>query len=306
VKHQLAGRSLILLSAFTALLGSFLIADSENNASPVDTFRHDWFKNMLDSEANNLDDLVQRFHVQQLNFITISPPDPMFVWTQGQGVTPFNPKDFPADFLARLIPSDCEGITVYPVTLAENPITREVEFYNIYGQVIAVVASRADYSKDWIALSIMPNLYTSGFSKDKIDGLIQLYNPARLMVSFSLILKDDLAKYVLKRSYEESLKKKDNGDIGIMMAYSGAPVTNIVFTCMENETNGILLTVAYPFILSTYPTNCYTNKLEFFTCADLVDGYFDSKAVTNVSSTTNWIEWLDTCANDQLMSPKEG
>jgi len=293
VKENLSGRSILLLLLFTIILGSFLIADSEKEKTPAEIFRHDWFQAMLDTEVKSLDDLIERYNSQQSMYIRISPPDPLFVWCQGQGMTPFDPKDFPADFLSKLVPGDSEGVTVYPVTLAEDPTTSEMKFYNNYGQVIAIVSPRVNYNKNWIALEIMPNLYASGFSQNRIDDLVQMYNPARLVVSFSLILKDDLVKYILKRSFEESIKEKDDGT-GIMMAYTGAPVTNIVFTCVEKKTNGVMLTIAYPFDLSTYPTNCYTNRLEFFTCADLIDGYFDSKAITNVSSTTNWIEWVDT------------
>jgi len=293
LKPQYTASIAVVLVIF-AFLGSFLIADSEKEKTPAETFRHDWYQSMLDTEAKSLDDLIERYNSQQSMYIRISPPDPLFIWCQGQGITPFDPKDFPADFLSKLVPGDCEGVTVYPVTLAEDPITSEMKFYNNYGQVIAVVASRTDYNKNWIALEIMPNLYASGFSQDRIDEFVQMYNPARLVVSFSLILKNDLIKYVLKRSIEENLKGKDEGGIGIMMTYTGAPVSNIVFPCIEKKTNGIMLTIAYPFDLSTYPTNCYTNRLEFFTCADLIDGYFDSEAITNVSSTTNWIEWVDT------------
>jgi hypothetical protein len=48
-----------------------------------------------------------------------------------------------------------------------------------------------------------------------------------------------------------------------------------------------------------YPDN-YTNRVDFFACPDLISGWWDLAVnATNVSSTTNLIEWVDvnTAAN---------
>ena len=71
-----------------------------------------------------------------------------------------------------------------------------------------------------------------------------------------------------------------------MMRYSGPPVTNIQFTAIETKTNGMLLTLAYP--------NGFTNRVDIFTCTDLVGAWWDLAATVNVNTSTNWIEWLDT------------
>ena len=286
---------LVLASILTTLfIGSFLVADSDNSNSAVNAFNHDAYELYRSQQVNNLDDLIANFDYQQMTFVPIAPPDPEFVLSQGAGLLLFDPKDFPADFLTGLVVSDSDGIPVYPITIAEDPITREKKVYNSTGKEITVVAPRADYSWDWIALDLNPSLYTSGLSKDYITDYLQYLDPSRVVVNYELILKNDLIKYLLKQSYEESLSSSSDGGGIIMMAYNGPAVTNLKFTCIERKTNGMMVTLAYPFNLATYPTDCYTNKVEFFVCSNLLDLTCVSKCVTNVSSTTNWIEWTDT------------
>ena len=281
-------------SCLILFISSFINAPADNNKSLADTFDHGLFSYYQDNQATGLDDIIGDFNLQQLQYIQIAPPNEEFCWTQDGELTLFNPAGFPREFVTGLVSVNSEGIITYPILVVEDSATRQAIFYNAKSEKIAAVAPRPDYNPDWILLNINPLLYYSGLSYEEIASSLRLYNPARLMVRYNLILRNDLVKHVLKTSILEEKREKDAElGIGIMRAYVGAPVTNIVFTDIEKLTNGIRLTVAYPFNLSTYPTNCYTNKLEFFSCADLVDGYFTSLAVTNVSSATNWIEWTD-------------
>ena len=76
----------------------------------------------------------------------------------------------------------------------------------------------------------------------------------------------------------------------MLLRYDGPAVTNLVITAIEPQTNGMLLTLAYP-------TN-FTNRVDFFTSTELgSNAWWDLAATTNVNTTTNWIEWLDTNAN---------
>jgi hypothetical protein len=84
-----------------------------------------------------------------------------------------------------------------------------------------------------------------------------------------------------------------------MMMYTGAPVSHLQITCIEKTNSHITITVAYPWTPGV-PTNSYTNRLEFFGCSNLVDYWWFSLGVTNVSSTTNWIEWSDPDTNSTL------
>jgi hypothetical protein len=132
------------------------------------------------------------------------------------------------------------------------------------------------------------------------NELKALYDPARIVVHYRLIEEKDIVKYVAKISIEQEIQRKEKkdkgGGIGIMMAYNGPPVTGITFTAIERTNSYIMLTVAYPWE-SGNPTNSYTNRLEFFGCTNLIDFWWNSLAITNVSSATNWIEWVDTDTN---------
>ena len=83
-----------------------------------------------------------------------------------------------------------------------------------------------------------------------------------------------------------------SGSDAVPMSSQGPPVTNICFTAIE-RTNGIRVTIAYPYNGATYPTNCFTNRLDIFTSTDLLESWWDLAVTTNVSPSTNWIEWTD-------------
>ena len=86
------------------------------------------------------------------------------------------------------------------------------------------------------------------------------------------------------------------------MSYQGPPVTNICFTAIEFITNFIRMTIAYPFDGSTYPTNCFTNRLDVYYSANLLESGWKLAATTNVSATTNWIEWTDSGVTDSWVT----
>ena len=71
----------------------------------------------------------------------------------------------------------------------------------------------------------------------------------------------------------------------VTMSYSGPPVTkHSRFTAVE-RTNGVGVTVAYPA--------GFTNRLDVFNSSDLIESWWDLAVTTNVSPSTNWIEWTD-------------
>ncbi len=116
-------------------------------------------------------------------------------------------------------------------------------------------------------------------------------DPARIILHYDLIQKNDLIKYMLKTSLEnEERQKKAGGGITPMMAYNGPPLDHIEITALERTSTSLVLTVAYRWTAGD-PTNSYTNNFEFFGCTNLLDSWYMNLGTANVSSTTNWIEW---------------
>ncbi|MBA4388270.1 MAG: hypothetical protein C0404_09840, partial [Verrucomicrobia bacterium] len=109
------------------------------------------------------------------------------------------------------------------------------------------------------------------------------------------IEEPELIKYVAKTTVERNalLAASAGGGIG-MMRYDGPPVDHLKITAQEiTVSNQMIITVAYPWTAGV-PTNSFTNRIEFFACTNLIDYWWFSMGATNVSSSTNWIEWTDT------------
>ena len=131
----------------------------------------------------------------------------------------------------------------------------------------------------------------------------RLYDPARLQISVTLIPTEYVEPYLYVQNIlaQETTKKMGHLSLdggSMLMSYQGPPVTNICFTAIELITNFIRVTIAYPYNGATYPTNCFTNRLDVFYSSDLLESWWDLAATTNVSPSTNWIEWTDYGVTD--------
>ena len=252
----------------------------------------DALSNSGESEIRDLNDLISDFERNQFQWMPVAPPGiDFFGWTQGTEANPmlFNPAKFPEGFVSGLVPVDCGGYVIYPVTVLEDMTTREIVFVNVEGKEIAAVPPPSHYDPRWTVLLLYPNLYSSGMGDEQVEFMTQMYDQARLAIHYDLILANDLAKYHVVQDTEAKARKDKGGDVIIMKAWTGGSVTNIRFTAVEKLTNGMRLTIAYP--------DTYTNKLDIFSCSNLVgEVWWNLSATTNVNLTTNWIEWTDTSA----------
>lgn len=231
------------------------------------------------------DDLVTLFREQQALYLSITPPTPDFTLRQPCGIIPFDIKGFPDGFLKGLIEETDKGCPVYTVIIAEDAVTRETVFANAKGYEIHAVAGAKDYDPWWFLASIYPDLGTDKYSREQIEMLRNCYDPAHIQIEVKLLPVEYIETYATEMASVTAAPSSGGGTP--MMRYSGPAVTNLQFTAIETQTNGILLTLAYP-------TTGFTNRVDFFTCTNLVDFWWDLAVTTNVSPSTNWIEWLDT------------
>lgn len=240
-------------------------------------------KDLTSRTVSGVDALSQLFRAQQDLYLRITPPTPDFVLRQPCGTIPFDPKAFPEAFLNGLVEETDKGCPVYTVVIAQDPTTRETVFANAKGYEVYAVAAAQNYNPWSFLESLYPDLYTGGYSSARIAELKSYYDPAHIQITVTLLPVEYIDSYATEMAATATFA---SGGSTPMMRYSGPPVTNLQFTAIETLTNGMLLTLAYP--------TDFTNRVDFFACTNLVDFWWDLAATTNVNTSTNWIEWLDT------------
>jgi hypothetical protein len=280
MKKLIRSRYVWIAFLITVILGSsLLMAQVFDAAKFEETFDGALLNAYKSHEVITLAELAQDFEVQQAQWLPIAPPSTEFRgWTQtaSPAPMPFNPEGFPKEFVAGLIPAYRDGVTVYPVTVWEDPKTRDRVFFNAESKEIGCIPAPQGYDPRWSLLAIYPNLSTRSWTTDYINILALIYEPS------------------LVQSIRASLRAQAGTGGGLMMMkWQGGTVTNIQFVDIQKETNGFMtVTLAYPI---QYQTNNNT-AFEFFTCdggRGLLDSWWDLGTTTNVNTSTNWISWID-------------
>ena len=117
------GSALALALAIASILLAAVL-DSQDGGDATPPFNEELFKRLMPGQITSLEDLIQDYEFQQSCWLFIVPPgdEP---WTQPAGIAPFSPDGFPKEFIEALVPDERDGITVYPVIVYEDPVTRD-------------------------------------------------------------------------------------------------------------------------------------------------------------------------------------
>jgi hypothetical protein len=302
---RLGGSSAKILIAFNLLLAlssvSALYAGSVDTAKAQPQFDLGLYNRLMSQRVDCIDDIVAEYENQQREWLPIVPPGPDGYLKQEAGMYVFNPSGFSPDFIKALVPDTSQGGITYLVWVFEDLETRNRVIVNASGDITASIPPPADYSPNWLVKEMYPDLYNGTVSHDMMALTEAIYDPARIISGFRLITKEELIKNVWEQSLSSqnalaAAAVRPDGGIGPMMAYTGAPVSHLQFTAIERTNNAVTVTIAYPA--------SYTNRLEIFTCSDLVPGWFYSAGTTNINPSTNWVEWTDANGGWTNFSPR--
>ena len=277
--------SVLVLALVLASILLAAVLDSKDAGDATPPFNETLFKKLMSGQFTSIEDLVQDYEFQQSCWLFIVPPgdEP---WTQPAGIAPFSPDGFPKEFIEALVPDERDGITVYPVIVYEDPVTRDRVVLNAKLDQVASAWPPKDYDPEWFLQELHPDLRDGKHSEGQVEFLRKLYDPSRIVLRYDLILEEDLIKYVWKRSIEAAVGEKSGGQM-MLMDWGGGSVSNIQFVRIEPASNGVQVTIAYP--------DDYANDLDVFTCSDLIEFWWDWADTISVSGT-NYVEWTDTGA----------
>ena len=256
-----------------------------------DVFDSDLYMSLMACEVGSVSEIIQEFEWQQSMLLPLAVPDPHFIHFQSGGLLPLDPTRLPDDFLSQLVAVEESAITTYPITVYEDPLTRERIILNAADKQIASEPAPWDYDPLWLVKERYPT--QSSIAGDATNWLVSLYDPSRIAVSYSLILEADLLNYVWQRSIQAALAAEEGQEGGVMMLMGGAGYSNLLFAAAEPgpATNGIVLTIGYPDDMTN-------TQISIFACTNLLDPDWSLIAVTNTPSSTNVVQYLDTDATN--------
>jgi len=244
-------------------------------------------------------DLEQLFVDAQYAYLPIAPPtaEP-FLQLSTPVYVPIYWKNFPRKFNDMLVGELIYGVPVYPVTVFEDEVTREVVFFNAEGHEMFALPPPEPYDPYAFAKDKFPKLFTDAYSEQARQRILRQYDPARMQFLVYLVLSEDLQHFLYNQSaladaaMEASLDPMGSGGGTMMMSGSEE---EIEIAHMAPVAAGMELTV-------TYPTSDVNKVSEVFTYDDASSaGAFDATnnlwtlAETNLVFTgTTQVTWTDT------------
>ena len=183
-KHQLIaiGSSIAALYAVLCLVAFASAASRTEKPAAVDA---EQFADFMGYEVLDIQDLAEGAEVQRRMFNRITPPG--LSWTQPMfpPVAPFDAQYFDEQFLAGLLGEEKNSVAIYPLSLIQDPKTRETLIYNAEGELIAAIPADRG-SREWPA-----------------DA-----DPSRVILQLDLLPAEDVEPYLYtERRIEESLAR---------------------------------------------------------------------------------------------------
>lgn len=269
----------LLALGFALRLSTSITAAADAERPPVE-----W----ADRCVGTIEELASVFRDEQSLFLQLMPPDPEQVLTQPCGLLAFTWRSFPASFNQGLIGEMDHGCPRYILFVAEDPVTRETVFANADGKEIFALRPEPGFDPYWLFHTTHPELALGRGVGGDADGLLAGYDSSRIQVVFQLVPSEFNDACAAARG--GSVPSSSAPGLGGMMAmgYGGPPVTDLVLSQIELQTNRVVLTVVYP--------DDYTNRLDILTCdggTGLLDFWWDLAVTTNVETSTNWVGWMD-------------
>lgn len=270
----------LLVLAFTLILA---VAQNKGDAL-YDQAEYDA---LMASRLPDLYDLEQWFAEQQKNFLPILPPFADFILENQAGLPvllPFTIEKFPKEFVNGLVGIYEYSVPDYPLTIAEDPKTRALKFYNLDGKEFFTLDASADYDPFAYLKSRMPWLYAAQANPANRSYWEGLFDPARIQIAVRLIAPENVEHWLYaKAKVEASLQPEGEG--GMMMRVSSEnSTTNIQFTQIKKATNGVSLTISYP--------SGFTNGLDVFMCSEIVPEIWSiaTKALPTTGANLTWVD----------------
>lgn len=281
--------------ALGMLTCTLLLAVAQNEKSSDEVlYDQAEYEAIFAGRVDSLYDLEQWFTDQQRNFLPVLPPFADFVLTAQPGepgLLPFGVEKFPEEFLKGLSGVYEYSVPVYPIRIVEDPMTREVKFYNHDGDLFYTLNPAPGYDPFAYAKERMSSLYSARSSLANRTYWERLLDPARVQITARLIAPDDVERWLFAKAKVLSAQEELEDEGRYMMLMQEVTTTNIYFSQMKKVTNGVSMTITHP--------SSFTNGLDVFMCSDLLAEVwsFATKALPTTGTNVTWVDtntWVFT------------
>ena len=280
-----------------AVLLVLSVTAGERIKKPKPTVDPEAYKAFMDTQLKDVSELDDWFVEQQLDWLHILPPAEDFILRQPSGQTlPFVWDSFPPEFNKNLVLRYENSVPAYKVWVTVDSLTKETLFYNEDGKEIFALDSASGPAGQWFLQACFPDLFSGRYNAKYVDYMSRLYDPARLQVEVTLIPSEYAEPYLyVQKAASEEITASTVNSISALKLLNYQPGQTVTNICMAIERTGsiVRLTVAYPYNASTYPTNCFTNRLDIFQTSDLLESWWELAVTTNANAASNCVGWTD-------------
>ncbi|MBU0678145.1 MAG: thrombospondin type 3 repeat-containing protein [Verrucomicrobia bacterium] len=252
----------------------------------------------MSAKTTGITDLETRFRDEQDALIPVIPPSEDFILRQPLSgcIVPFDVSDFPKEFIGGLIGEYENSVTVYPVTIAEDPETRATLFLNSTDTVIYSLPAEKSYNPYAFLFDLYPLINTGIYAQWWVSLQYALWDPSRIQITMTLIEDDNVEPYLYVEhavAQSAALSAASLGGGSMMMSMHSS---NELWLGINGPVQGVTTDVE---VVAHIPDG-FTNHIEFYTCENILNFWWDLGATNLATEGTNLVAWTDADADSQV------
>jgi len=181
------GFGIAVLYGVLCLVAFASVASRTEKPAAVDAGQ---YADFMGHEVLDIQDLAEGAEIQRRMFNRITPPGLSWIQPMFPPVAPFDAQYFDEQFLAGLLGEDKNSVAIYPLSLMQDPKTRETLIYNAEGELIAVIPvarsfrecpKDADPSRVILQLDLLPaeDVEPYLYTERRIEETLARHNASR-------------------------------------------------------------------------------------------------------------------------------
>jgi hypothetical protein len=236
-------------------------------------------------------DLRSRYRTDRERLLPILPPDPSTKLNPSRGFVVFDPANF--SWATSLEPAEINGVTVYPIIVAEDSETRYTIFYNGSAEPIGFLAPEIGYTPfTWLA-ALHPEYYEANADQAVRAWAEAVYDPARVCMTFYLLPVEDVEAMA---TAQVGGVARMNTMLNLQPLYGEEPTeipSNLVIFAIQRDTNGLSLGIGWP--------TEFTNKIEVFARFAIATTGWSVVSGQLPTEGSNYLWWTDATISSNIV-----
>lgn len=269
--------ALSILCLTLAITG--LTTDSPASDFPLATL-------LQENALQDTDTLVAVFRDCQERYLSILPPGAK-TFTMPEGILAFDETGFQREKWFRKLEPTGQGTIVF--TMAEDPASRNMVLRNTEGVTVGTIQAPMDYDPTWFATTIYPDLFSGRYPTDQVTAILEQYDPARLIVQYTLVPLDDVDTYAATLDVLATVQP----DAMMTMLGMDAPES------VEEIIVGLDACDSTSAVINVYVPAGFTNRIDVFSSTNLINARWNLAAacLIPVDGIAVWTNYHSSTTN---------